>query len=202
MSVPDTVRHGSAKVIFESYPIVGFNYRMTDIQAAVGREQLKRLPGDRRAPPRDRRRATASCCARSPGIALPTRARLGAQQLAELLRAPAGALRPARGHAVDARRRRVHAPRHHVQPSRGTVSQRQPVRRARRTPRRRRTTASCCRLYGQMTDDDVNVVAQELRGAAASTRARREARHERRRPPQAPDHGRDPPEHADCSTST
>ncbi len=44
MSVPDTVRHGSAKVIFESYPIVGFNYRMTDIQAAVGREQLKRLP--------------------------------------------------------------------------------------------------------------------------------------------------------------
>jgi perosamine synthetase len=45
MSVPDTVRHGSAQVIFESYPTVGFNYRMTDIQAAVGREQLKRLPG-------------------------------------------------------------------------------------------------------------------------------------------------------------
>lgn len=44
MSVPDTVRHGSAQVIFESYPILGFNYRMTDIQAAVGREQLKRLP--------------------------------------------------------------------------------------------------------------------------------------------------------------
>ena len=44
MSVPDTVRHGSAKVIFESYPVVGYNFRMTDIQAAVGREQLKRLP--------------------------------------------------------------------------------------------------------------------------------------------------------------
>lgn len=44
MSVPDTVRHGSAQVIFESYPIVGYNYRMTDIQAAVGREQLKRVP--------------------------------------------------------------------------------------------------------------------------------------------------------------
>ena len=43
MSVPDTVRHGSDQVIFESYPTVGFNYRMTDIQAAVGREQLKRL---------------------------------------------------------------------------------------------------------------------------------------------------------------
>lgn len=44
MSVPDTVRHGSPKVIFEEHPVLGYNYRMTDIQAAVGREQLKRLP--------------------------------------------------------------------------------------------------------------------------------------------------------------
>jgi dTDP-4-amino-4,6-dideoxygalactose transaminase len=43
MSVPDTVRHGAREVIFESYPMLGYNYRMTDIQAAVGREQLKRL---------------------------------------------------------------------------------------------------------------------------------------------------------------
>lgn len=43
MSVPDTVRHSSTKVVFESYPELGFNYRLTDIQAAVGREQLKRL---------------------------------------------------------------------------------------------------------------------------------------------------------------
>ncbi len=43
MSVPDTVRHGSNQVIFESYPILGYNYRMTDIQAAVGRVQLHRL---------------------------------------------------------------------------------------------------------------------------------------------------------------
>ena len=44
MSVPDTVRHSSPKVVFESYPELGFNYRLTDIQAAVGREQLRRLP--------------------------------------------------------------------------------------------------------------------------------------------------------------
>ena len=44
MSVPDTVRHRAKQVIFESYPMLGYNYRMTDIQAAVGREQLKRLP--------------------------------------------------------------------------------------------------------------------------------------------------------------
>ena len=44
MSVPDTVRHGSQQVIFEDYLVVGFNYRMTDVQAAVGRKQLERLP--------------------------------------------------------------------------------------------------------------------------------------------------------------
>jgi len=45
MSVADTQRHGNAAVIFEDYPVQGFNYRMTDVQAAIGREQLKRLPG-------------------------------------------------------------------------------------------------------------------------------------------------------------
>ncbi|ACK73840.1 DegT/DnrJ/EryC1/StrS aminotransferase (plasmid) [Gloeothece citriformis PCC 7424] len=44
MSVPDTVRHNAKQVIFESYPMLGYNYRMTNIQGAVGREQLKRLP--------------------------------------------------------------------------------------------------------------------------------------------------------------
>jgi dTDP-4-amino-4,6-dideoxygalactose transaminase len=44
MSVPDTVRHASAQIVFEDYPIVGYNYRMTDIQAAIGREQIARLP--------------------------------------------------------------------------------------------------------------------------------------------------------------
>lgn len=44
MSVSDTVRHGSREIIFETYPVRGFNYRMTDVQAAIGREQLKRLP--------------------------------------------------------------------------------------------------------------------------------------------------------------
>jgi dTDP-4-amino-4,6-dideoxygalactose transaminase len=45
MSVSDTARHAASSVIFESYPIVGYNYRMTDIQAAVGRRQLARLSG-------------------------------------------------------------------------------------------------------------------------------------------------------------
>jgi perosamine synthetase len=45
MSASDSTRHASSSVVFESYPELGFNYRLTDIQAAVGREQLKRLPG-------------------------------------------------------------------------------------------------------------------------------------------------------------
>lgn len=45
MSLSDVQRHGAAKVMFEAYPEVGFNYRITDVQAAIGREQLKRLPG-------------------------------------------------------------------------------------------------------------------------------------------------------------
>jgi dTDP-4-amino-4,6-dideoxygalactose transaminase len=44
MSISDTVRHGSREVTFESYPEIGYNYRMTDVQAAIGREQLSRLP--------------------------------------------------------------------------------------------------------------------------------------------------------------
>jgi perosamine synthetase len=44
MTVADTERHGASTVVFEEYSELGFNYRMTDLQAAVGREQLIRLP--------------------------------------------------------------------------------------------------------------------------------------------------------------
>lgn len=44
MSLSDVARHSAGAVAFESYDVVGYNYRMTDLQAAVGREQLKRLP--------------------------------------------------------------------------------------------------------------------------------------------------------------
>ena len=70
MSVPDTVRHGASAVIFEDYPVVGFNYRMTDLQAAVGCRQLERLPEIV-----ERRRALAaryrSLLAELPGVVTP-----------------------------------------------------------------------------------------------------------------------------------
>ncbi len=43
MSVSDLQRHNSKNLIFEEYPIVGFNFRLTDIQAAVGIVQMKKL---------------------------------------------------------------------------------------------------------------------------------------------------------------
>jgi perosamine synthetase len=43
MNVPDTARHGARSVIIEEYPILGYNFRLTDLQAAVGIEQMKRL---------------------------------------------------------------------------------------------------------------------------------------------------------------
>src|SRR5690606_26307518 len=43
MSVNDRVRHSSSKLIFEDHVEVGYNYRMTDIQASVGIKQLEKL---------------------------------------------------------------------------------------------------------------------------------------------------------------
>lgn len=43
MSVNDLERHRSKTIVAESYPILGFNYRLTDVQAAIGLAQLRRL---------------------------------------------------------------------------------------------------------------------------------------------------------------
>src|SRR5262249_10069085 len=45
MSVSDVARHSAHTVITEQYDEVGFNFRMTDLQAAVGIVQLSRVEG-------------------------------------------------------------------------------------------------------------------------------------------------------------
>ncbi|MBH0112981.1 DegT/DnrJ/EryC1/StrS family aminotransferase [Novosphingobium sp. YJ-S2-02] len=45
MSLSDLARHRADKVLVETYLETGFNYRMSDLQAAVGRVQLTRLEG-------------------------------------------------------------------------------------------------------------------------------------------------------------
>lgn len=43
MSLSDRERHESDKITNEQYPVLGFNYRMTDIQATLGISQLYKL---------------------------------------------------------------------------------------------------------------------------------------------------------------
>jgi perosamine synthetase len=43
MSVNDRIRHESKSIIFEDHLELGYNYRMTDIQAAIGIKQLEKL---------------------------------------------------------------------------------------------------------------------------------------------------------------
>jgi perosamine synthetase len=45
MSISDLLRHKAEKLITETYDEVGYNYRMTDLQAAIGMVQLRRLDG-------------------------------------------------------------------------------------------------------------------------------------------------------------
>ncbi|MEO8209624.1 MAG: DegT/DnrJ/EryC1/StrS family aminotransferase [bacterium] len=43
MSVNDSIRHLPDKLIFEDHLEIGYNYRMTDIQASIGIKQLEKL---------------------------------------------------------------------------------------------------------------------------------------------------------------
>jgi perosamine synthetase len=45
MSLSDVARHSSKQIMAETYDEVGFNFRMTDMQAAMGITQLNRLDG-------------------------------------------------------------------------------------------------------------------------------------------------------------
>src|SRR5262249_26639320 len=97
------------------------------IQLPDDRHPGGRRPGAAEAPARNRRRAAGARRA-LPGAAgrrawpdAAARARLGTQQLAELLRAAAAWMRSAPRHAADARGRCGDPSRRHVQPSRATV---------------------------------------------------------------------------------
>jgi dTDP-4-amino-4,6-dideoxygalactose transaminase len=163
MSVPDTVRHGSSKVIFEAYPIIGYNYRMTDIQAAVGREQLKRLPeivARRREIAEQYRRLMADI----PGLTLPTEpewARSNWQSFC--VRLPRNLdQREVMQNMLDAG----------VSTRRGVMCshREEPYLDARRfgeleNSEEAQDQCIVLPLYGQMTSADVSAVAQALRGA-------------------------------------
>ena len=43
-SISDLARHSAKKVLFEKYKVLGYNYRMSDLEAAVGIVQMEKLP--------------------------------------------------------------------------------------------------------------------------------------------------------------
>jgi dTDP-4-amino-4,6-dideoxygalactose transaminase len=43
-SLSDEFRHKSDEVVYPDFELLGFNYRMTDIQAAIGVKQMEKLP--------------------------------------------------------------------------------------------------------------------------------------------------------------
>ena len=89
MSVPDTVRHGAAQVIFESYPDARLQLPH-DRHPGRGRARTAEAPaGDHRRPPRAGGALHRAAAGQSRHRRA-ARAGLGAQQLAELLRPAAG----------------------------------------------------------------------------------------------------------------
>ena len=130
---------------------------MTDIQAAIGRKQLERLP-ELVARRRALAAAMPSCWAISRDLSLPLGAGMGALQLAELLRAPAGPGRPEGGHARPSRPGHRHAPRHHVLAPRGALldgKQRHDLRQSELA----QDHSILLPIYAQMTEDDLVRVA-------------------------------------------
>ena len=82
MSLSDFTRHGMSPTVFESYPEIGYNYRITDIQAGIGLAQLDRLDDISRAAGRS---PIAISAARQPScIRSALRAERSFAQLAEL----------------------------------------------------------------------------------------------------------------------
>lgn len=70
MSLSDLARHTSSKVMVETYDEPGFNYRMTDLQASIGRVQLSRLD-DIVAERRSLAARYAELLADVPGVTIP-----------------------------------------------------------------------------------------------------------------------------------
>jgi len=70
MTVSDLARHTSNTVVHEHYDVLGFNYRMTDVQAAIGRVQLASFP-ERLTTRRRQAARYQELLADAPGIQLP-----------------------------------------------------------------------------------------------------------------------------------
>ncbi len=167
MTVPDTVRHASSQVVFEQYSVPAYNYRMTDIQAAIGREQLKRL-----AAIVERRRtlavAYAECLRGIPGVTPATEpewARTNWQSYTVRLQPPLEQRRVMQrllDEGISTRRGVMNAHREPAYPA-GSWRAPGPLTRGEQA----QDTAIVLPLYHQMTDEDQQRVIAALRRAVS-----------------------------------
>ena len=168
MTVPDTVRHASSQVVFEEYSVPAFNYRMTDIQAAIGREQLKRLPAIV-----ERRRTMAAAYAEYlrgiPGVipaTEPAWARTNWQSYTVRLQPPLDQRRIMQrllDEGISTRRGVMNAHREPAYPP-GSWRATGPLTRGEQA----QDTVIVLPLYHQMTDEDQQRVVAALRRAVSS----------------------------------
>jgi dTDP-4-amino-4,6-dideoxygalactose transaminase len=167
MTVPDTVRHASSQVVFEEYAVPAYNYRMTDIQAAIGREQLKRL-----AAIVERRRTLAEMYADDlrdiPGVipaSEPAWARTNWQSYTVRLQPPLDQRRVMQrmlDEGISTRRGVMNAHREPAYPA-GTWRAAGPLSRGEQA----QDTVIVLPLYHQMTDEDRQRVVAALRRAVS-----------------------------------
>jgi dTDP-4-amino-4,6-dideoxygalactose transaminase len=169
MSISDTVRHAASTVVQEEYPVMGYNYRMTDIQAAIGREQLKRLPAivSRRRELASRYRERLDGVA---GVQLPVEpewARTNWQSFT--VRVEAGRQREIMQRLLDAgiatRRGAMNAHREAAYPS-GTWRSVGPLRQSEEA----QETGVVLPLFHQLAESDQDRVIEELKRAAGGGR--------------------------------
>jgi dTDP-4-amino-4,6-dideoxygalactose transaminase len=185
MSIPDTVRHGAATVIFEDYPVLGYNYRMTDVQAAIGRAQLHRLSAIivRRRALAERYRQLLQDLPEVGAPAEPVWARSNWQSYC--VRLPAGvAQRPVMQAMLDAgvaTRRGITCA--HLEPACASVPRRHPLT----VSEQAQAESILLPLFPQMTDQEQDQVVDALRAAIALPKRRQRAHVPRRhRQPEYP----------------
>jgi nucleotide sugar dehydrogenase len=165
MTVGAADRAGARALTEERFAVLGYNYRLTDIQGAVGREQLRRLPelvAKRRAVAAWYRAALAAI----PGLGLPIEpafARSNWQSYC--VRLPPGTVRAAvmqalldRGIATRPGIMNAHQEPPYAEWAGGPL------------PESERARAECLMLplHDGMTDDDVHRVAEALAAACAA----------------------------------
>jgi perosamine synthetase len=172
MNIDDRVRHSASRVVFENYPIRGFNYRLTDVAAAIGRQQLRSLPEILQR----RRRLAAAYSERLRGLAdvqppeQPKWARSNWQSYCVRLEGGARRQQTVMQSMLDqgvATRRGIMCA--HMESAYADLPQRWPL------PRSEAARDECILLplYPQMTDADQDLVVEALERALGNSARRR-----------------------------